>query len=303
MLAPPMGDLDHRTFLVTGANTGIGKETVRALAGRGAKVYLACRSESRTRPVIDEIAAQTGNAGLEFLALDLGDLASVRACAETFLATGEPLHALINNAGLAGRRGLTESGFEMAFGTNHVGPYLLTDLLLDRLRESAPARIVNVASDSHFSAEGIDFDAVRSPTKGRSGLSEYAVSKLANVLHAQELSRRLDGAGVATYALHPGVIASDVWRQVPWPVRPLMKLAMRSPADGARTSVHCATSPDVAEESGQYYSVGKRKPASEVATPELGRELWERSAAWVAAASPGAAAPRSQDRGRRARRE
>jgi dehydrogenase/reductase SDR family protein 13 len=272
-----VGDLDGRTFLVTGANTGIGRETVRALAGRGAKVFLACRSEARTRPVIDEIAAQTGNTALEFLPLDLGELSSVRACADSFLAAGEPLHALINNAGLAGQRGITESGFELAFGTNYVGPFLLTSLLLDRLRESAPARIVNVASEAHYRAPGIDFEAVRKPTQSLGGLREYAVSKLADVLHAQELARRLDGAGVTTYALHPGVIASDVWRRVPWPARSLMKLGMRSPEEGAKTSLYCATSPDVAGESGHYYDDARRKEPSAGATPELAAELWDRS--------------------------
>jgi NAD(P)-dependent dehydrogenase (short-subunit alcohol dehydrogenase family) len=278
-----MGELDGKTYLVTGANTGIGRETARALAGRGAKLFLASRSEAKTRPVIDDIAATTGNAELEFLALDLSDLASVRSCAEAFLGRGEPLHALINNAGLAGQRGMTASGFEIQFGTNHVGPFLLTSLLLERLRESAPARIVNVASEAHYRAKGIDYEAVRRPTKTFTALSEYAVSKLANVLHAQELARRLDGSGVTTYSLHPGVIASDIWRGVPWPIRPLMKMRMRSPAEGAQTSLYCATSPDVAGDSGQYYEDSRPKRPGPAATPELGAELWERSEAWVGA--------------------
>jgi NAD(P)-dependent dehydrogenase (short-subunit alcohol dehydrogenase family) len=278
-----MGDLDGRNFLVTGANTGIGAETVRALAARGAQVWLACRSAERTQPVIEKISAETGNAQLHFLALDLGDLDSVRACADSFLATGEPLHVLLNNAGLAGARGLTTSGFELAFGTNHVGHFLLTELLLDRVRHSAPARIVNVSSVAHFSADGIDFDAVRRPTAHLTGVPEYAVSKLANVLHAQELARRLEGSGVTTYALHPGVIASDVWRAVPWPIRPLMKLRMQSPRDGAQTSLYCATSPDAAGETGLYYDSSRVKGASTVATPELAAELWRRSEDWVAA--------------------
>ena len=118
---------------------------------------------------------------------------------------------------------MTQSGFELAFGTNYVGPFLLTGLLLDRLRESAPARIVNVSSIGHYRAAGIDYEAVRRPTKSLTGLPEYAVSKLGNVLHAQELARRLKGDGITTYSLHPGAIASDVWRRVPWPVRPLIK--------------------------------------------------------------------------------
>lgn len=276
-----MGDLDLRTVLVTGANTGIGRATVRVLAARGARVFLACRSEAKTKLVIDEISAQTGNTHLEFLPLDLGDLSSVRACASAFLSAGEPLHVLINNAGLAGQRGITLSGFELAFGTNYVGPFLFTSLLLDQLRDSAPARIVNVASGAHYSATGIDFAAVRGSTKSLTGMPEYAVSKLANVLHAQQLARRLDGTRVTTYALHPGVIASDIWRRVPWPARALMKLRMRSPDEGAKTSLYCATSPDVANDSGHYYDNARRRPPSAVATAELAAELWDRSTAWI----------------------
>ncbi|MFL5829205.1 MAG: SDR family oxidoreductase [Solirubrobacteraceae bacterium] len=276
-----MGDLDGTTYLVTGANSGIGKAVARELAARGGRVFLAGRSESKTRAAIKEIIDRTGNTALHFLPLDLGSLSSVRACAEAFLANGEPLHALVNNAGVAGKRGVTDSGFELTFGTNYVGPFLLTNLLLERLRQSGPARIVNVASDAHFSAKGIDFEAVRRPTRSRTGLPEYSVSKLANVLHAQELARRLDGQGITTYSLHPGVIATNIWRGIPWPIRPLMKLPMRSPDDGAKTPVYCATAPELAAESGQYYEDAKRKDASATATPELGAELWERSEAWV----------------------
>ena len=276
-----MAELDGRTFLLTGANTGIGKETARALASRGARLYLACRSESSGRRAIDEIAAKTGNGSLELLSLDLGDLDSVRRCAEAFLAAGEPLHVLINNAGLAGTRGMTESGFELAFGTNHVGPFLLTDLLLDRLRQSAPARIVTVASKAHYDAPGIDFDDVRRPTGSFTGRREYAVSKLANVLHAQELARRLDGSGVSTYALHPGVVASDIWRRVPWPIRPLMKRRMISTEEGAATSLHCAASPEVAGQSGLFYDRCQSVAPNPVATPELGELLWKRSTQWT----------------------
>jgi NAD(P)-dependent dehydrogenase (short-subunit alcohol dehydrogenase family) len=276
-----VGDLDGRTFLITGANTGIGKETARALAGRGARVYLACRSQESGRRTIEEISAQTGNRELELLSLDLGDLSSVRRCAQAFLATGEPLHVLINNAGVAGARGMTESGFERMFGTNHVGPFLLTNLLLDRLRSNAPARIVNVASEAHYHAPGIDWEAVRRPTKSFTTMREYSVSKLANVLHAQELARRLDGSGVTTYALHPGVIASDIWRGVPWPLRSLMKRRMDTPEHGARTSLYCATSPEVAGESGRYYDDCRAKEPGAAATPELAGELWRRSSGWT----------------------
>jgi NAD(P)-dependent dehydrogenase (short-subunit alcohol dehydrogenase family) len=205
----------------------------------------------------------------------------VRDCATAFLGQDRPLHVLLNNAGLAGSRGVTPSGFELMFGTNHVGPFLLTNLLLDRLRASAPARIVNVASGAHFGARGIDWEAVRRPTHTITGMREYSVSKLANVLHAQELARRLEGAGVTTYSLHPGVIASDIWRRVPWPARSMMKLRMDSPEHGARTSVYCATSPEVADESGLYYDGCRRKDPSAAATPALAAELWRRSAEWT----------------------
>jgi retinol dehydrogenase 12 len=277
-----VADLDGKTFLITGANTGIGKETVRGLAARGARVFLACRSPRQGRQAIEEIRAQTGNRELELLSLDLGDLGSVRACAESFLATGEPLHVLINNAGLAGQKGMTTSGFELAFGTNHVGPFLLTNLLLDRLCESAPARIVNVASVAHYNAPGIDYEAIRQPTRSFTGMREYAISKLANVLHAQELARRLDRADVTTYALHPGTVASDIWRRVPWPLRPLMTRRMSSPREGARTSLYCATSPEVAGETGQYYDDCRRKEPAAAATAARGEELWARSSDWVA---------------------
>ena len=276
-----MGDLDGRTFLITGANTGIGRETARALAARGARLHLACRSQDAGRRTIDEISAQTGNRQLELLALDLGDLDSVRRCADAFLSTGEPLHVLINNAGLAGAHGMTASGFEIAFGTNHVGPFLLTSRLLDRLQSSAPARIVNVASVAHYNAPGIDWEAIRKRTRSFTGMREYSTSKLANVLHAQELARRLDGAGVTTYALHPGTIASDIWRRVPWPVRPLMTRRMQSPEQGARTSLYCATSPDVAGETGGYYDDCRRKEPAAAATAGLAAELWRRSVEWT----------------------
>ncbi|HEY1713866.1 MAG TPA: SDR family oxidoreductase [Solirubrobacteraceae bacterium] len=276
-----MGEFDALTVLVTGANTGIGRATTESLASGGATVYMACRNQAKAVPVREEIAAATGNANLHLVTLDLADLASVRACADAFCQTGAPLHVLVNNAGLAGKRGTTAGGFELAFGTNHVGPFLLTNLLLDRLRSSAPARIVTVSSEGHYRVDGIDYDAVRRPTRTRTAFHEYCVSKLANVLHSQELARRLDGSGVTTYSLHPGTIASDVWREVPWPIRPLLKLRMRSPEEGAQTSLYCATSPDVAGESGLYYDDCRRKEPSRHATPEAGAELWERSEAWV----------------------
>jgi dehydrogenase/reductase SDR family protein 13 len=282
-----MSDLSGKTFVVTGANTGIGKETVRALAQRGAHVVLACRSEDKTRPVLEEIRAQSPTAKLELIGLDLGDLASVRAGATELLRRDHPIHVLVNNAGLASVRGRTKDGFELAFGTNHLGHYLLTRMLLDRVQKSAapgtPARIVNVSSHSHYSAKTIDFDAVQDASRSVTGLHEYEVSKLANVLFTKELARRLDAAQVTAYALHPGVIASDIWqRRVPRFLSALPRLFMKNTTEGAKTSVYCATSVDVANHTGRYYADCKEKRPNRAADDaELARALWDRSAAWV----------------------
>ena len=268
-----------RVALVTGANTGIGRVTARELARAGARVFIACRSAERAQEALAEIRAAAALGGsVELLQIDLGDFASVRACAQDFLARGLPLHLLVNNAGLAGARGLSASGFELTFGVNHMGTFLFTQLLLERLKASAPARIVTVASRAHTRVRGIDFTVLRQPTQGTGGLPEYGVSKLANVLFSAELGRRLAGTGVTTYALHPGVVATDVWRQVPGPLRWLMKLGMISAEEGARTTLHCATAPALAGESGLYYD--KCRPVAPSAAGQdlaLAAELWRRS--------------------------
>ena len=273
--------MGERTVVVTGANTGIGLATASALAGQGWRVFVACRSEGKGAAAVASIKAATGNDAVFLLPLDLADLSSVRTCADAFLARGEALQVLVNNAGVAGRRGLTKQGFELMFGVNHLGHFLLTQLLLERLTSSGPARVVTVASDAHYSARGIDWDALRRPARGITGLGEYAVSKLCNVLFSQELARRTEGTGVHAYALHPGVVASDIWRRVPWPVRPLVTRRMLTVDQGAQTSLYCATSPSVAGDSGRFYDKCALREASEVATPELGRALWERSEAWT----------------------
>lgn len=147
--------LAGRVALITGANTGIGLVTARELAARGAHVFIACRSVEKGQAAVDEIRNTTGNEKVELLALDLGDFASIRVCAEQFLSRNLPLHLLINNAGLSGAKGMTKSGFELAFGTNHIGPFLFTQLLLDRIKQSAPARIVTIASRAHTRMSGI----------------------------------------------------------------------------------------------------------------------------------------------------
>jgi NAD(P)-dependent dehydrogenase (short-subunit alcohol dehydrogenase family) len=274
--------LSGRVALITGANTGIGFVTARELAKMGAQVFIACRSVERAQSALSEIRAIGGDLQVEALPLDLGDFDSVRECARMFLARDLPLHLLVNNAGLAGARGFTKSGFELAFGVNHVGHFLLTQLLLERIKASAPARIVTVSSRAHIRVRGIDWNAVRQPTGGRSALKEYCVSKLANVLFSAELGRRLEGSGVTTYALHPGVVGSDVWRSLPWILEQLVKLFTLTTDKGAATSLYCATAPEAARETGLYYDKCKVKEASEFGRdPLLAATLWQRSEQWV----------------------
>ena len=277
-----MSELAGRTFLVTGANTGIGRATAEGLARRGGRVYVASRSAEKGAAAVAGLRASTGNDAVEYLSLDLADLDSVRACAASFLARGEPLHVLVNNAGVVRTRGLTRQGFELMFGVNHLGHFVLTNALLGCLEASAPARVVTVSSDSHYAAHGIDWDALRRPERGLTGLHGYAVSKLCNVLFSAELGRRLAGTGVTTYALHPGMVASDIWRRVPWPVRPLIQRRMLTVEQGAETSLYCAASLSVASESGLFYDKCAQREPSAVATPALAAELWKRSEDWSA---------------------
>jgi NAD(P)-dependent dehydrogenase (short-subunit alcohol dehydrogenase family) len=270
-------NLRGKPALVTGANTGIGRVTAVELAKLGARVILACRSEEKTLPVVLEI----GKDKAEFLHLDLADLSSVRSSAETLLARGEPLTLLVNNAGLAGAHGQTRDGFELAFGTNHLGHYLFTRLLLPAIERAEEARVVNVASHGHYRAPGIDWEAVRQPTRTTTAFPEYCVSKLANVLFSAELARRAP-KNVRTYSLHPGAVASDVWREVPWGLRHVLHLFLLSNEQGARTTLYCATSDEVEGQTGLYYDRCKEKRASALARDtSLARELWQRSAEWV----------------------
>jgi retinol dehydrogenase 12 len=281
--------LANKTILITGANTGIGKATAQALAQLGGtdvsaspRIFIAARSIEKTRPVIDEIILASGNSKIEFLHLELDDLNSVAACAHTFGAMKLPLDILINNAGLARATGVTKQGFESTFGVNHLGHFLLTLLLKNALWAAPEARVVTVASAAHARCNGIVFDKLREPRSSLTGWPEYSVSKLANVLFSKELARRWDER-VHTYAVHPGVIASDIWRMLPWPIRPLVTATMRSVEEGAHASVHCATSPAVAHQSGLYYGeLGDEKRSSKLSCDEaLAAQLWNKSLEWV----------------------
>lgn len=280
-----MEDLSGRRAVVTGSNTGIGRATATALATAGASVVLAARSADKTLPVVDAIRATTGNDDVSFLALDLADLAAVRRSAAELVEGGQPLHLLVNNAGVAGQRGLTADGFELAFGVNHLGHFLFTTELLDRLEASAPARVVNVSSTNHYRPKALDLETVREPTDTFVGLRAYDRSKLCNVLFTQELARRHDPATLAAFAVDPGQVASDVWRRIPDPLAALFKRAarMKTTEQGARSSLRAATAPGLEARSGSYLDEdGTVRAPNPVATPALATELWERSEAWVA---------------------
>lgn len=274
-----MAELDVTFSLVTGPTSGIGRVTAEVLASRGAKVWLAARDVSKAEVVRRGIVERGGRA--EVVALDLSDLESVRSCAKLVMQSAEPLQLLINNAGLAGRKGLTRQGFELTFGVNHLGHFLLTQLLLPKLL-AQPSRVVNVSSKAHYQAAGIDFDELRRPGRGLGALHAYAVSKLANVLHAKGLAERYTAGGLHSYALHPGVVKSEVWRQLPQPFRYFFTRSLLSNEEGAETTLYCATSPSVANDSGLYYDECREKtPSGPAQDARLSAELWRRSEAFV----------------------
>lgn len=278
-------DLRDKTFLITGANTGIGRANVLALAALGVgRIVIAARSFERTEPVLAEIRAKNPTGKVDFVELELGDLASVKRAANEVLEKDIPIDVLVNNAGVAGVRGQTRDGFELAFGTNHVGHYLWTEKLLPLVKRARQGRIVIVASNAHYGAKkGIDWDAVRKPTATVSAVSEYFVSKLANVLHANELARRLAGTNVTTYSVHPGGVASDIWKRRLGVFALLLRPVLITNERGTKTQLRCETAPELARESGLYYDKQRPRKASSVARDvKVQDELKARSDAYVA---------------------
>jgi retinol dehydrogenase 12 len=279
--------LHDKSFFVTGANSGIGRALVEALAARGGRVVLATRSEERTRPVLSAIESRSPGARVQWVSLDVSDLGSVRRAAQSYLASGQPIDVLVNNAGVAGTRALSADGFDLTYATNHIGPFLLTSLLLPRLRESPQGRVVNVASGAHLMVKRIDWSVLERRTKpGRSGFSDYAVTKLMNVLHAKELARRLAGTRVTTYALHPGAVASNIWRALPQPFQWFGKLFMLTNEQGAESPLYCATAPELAASTGRYYDrMHEARPSRLAEDAALAQELWARTETAVQSAA------------------
>lgn len=273
-----------RTFLVTGANSGIGCAMVEALAAQGGHLVLGCRSEERTMPVLKALRSRYPAVDATFLPLDVSDLTSIREATADFLATGRTLDVLVNNAGVAGTRALSKDGFDLTYATNHIGPFLLTNLLLPRLQESPEGRVVNVASVAHMRVKHIDWSVLeRRATAKRSGFADYATTKLMNVLHAKELARRLAGTSVTTYSLHPGAVASNIWRSLPQPLQWFLKLFMMSNEEGAETPLYCATSAELRGVTGRYYDHCRETTPNPLADlVPLAQELWDRTNRLVA---------------------
>jgi len=261
--------------IVTGANTGIGKETARALARSGATVVLACRDIAKAEAARADIAETTKNTSVVVLPLDLADFASIRAFARTVGERYGKVDLLVNNAGVtARRRGVTKDGFETTFGVNHLGTALLTLELLPLLKKGDHARIVVLSSDLHYRGK-MGWDDLQFTARKYGGITAYNQSKLANVLFTKALARRLAGTGVTVNALHPGVVATELTRSYPRPLVAVMKMFLLTPAQGAECSLHVATAPELAGVTGEYFEKSRIKPASRAARDEAAQEkLW-----------------------------
>jgi len=273
----PQVDLRGRRFLVTGAATGIGLATADGLAERGAEVLFGARTWDRASPAVAWLRKRHPEASIMPFSADLSNLREVDRAAKELLAAGEPLHGLINNAAIAGARGVSADGFELTYATNHLGPFLLTERLLPLLEASAPSRIVMVTSHWHFDVTGIPWNRLERPIRSPlARLKRYRETKLMNVLYARELSRRLKGTKVSTYAAHPGMVASDIWRRIPQPLRGLFMGFMLTPEDGAQTQLRCAIDPTIEGESGLYWKRTQPHPPSSLAQDDrLGDRLRE----------------------------
>ncbi|WP_437834194.1 SDR family oxidoreductase [Sorangium sp. So ce1153] len=275
--------MNGKVCVVTGGNTGIGKETARGLAQRGAKVVLASRDTGRGEAARDDIARTTGNKDVEVMALDLASKASIRAFAEALRAKHDRLDVLVNNAGVWQRsRAATGDGIEATFGVNHVGTWLLTQELLPLLKQSAPSRIVVLSSKLHYRGQ-MGWDDLQFERRKYGAGAAYSQSKLANVLFTKALARRLEGTGVTVNAVHPGVVATELMREFPKIVVKLFNLFLLTPEQGAACSLHVATAPELAGVTGEYFEKSRILPAATAALDEAAQErLWKLTEALAA---------------------
>ncbi|KAM4590119.1 dehydrogenase/reductase SDR family member 13-like [Fundulus diaphanus] len=275
-----------KTVIITGSNTGIGKSTALELAKRGARVILACRNKEKAEAAAFDIRKESGNNQVVFMQLDLASLKSVCSFAETFLKTEPRLDVLINNAGVIGP-GHTEDGFGLAFGVNHLGHFLLTNLLLERLRQCGPSRVVTVSALLHRFGN-IDFHLLASqkdlvPSQSAwHNFQTYCNSKLCNVLFTRELANQLEGTDVTCYTLHPGVIYTELCRNMSWWLQlfmmPLAKLFFLDPKGGSQTTLYCALQEGIEPLSGRYFSnCALQKVEAKGRDDGLAKKLWELS--------------------------
>jgi NAD(P)-dependent dehydrogenase (short-subunit alcohol dehydrogenase family) len=269
-----------KTCIVTGANSGIGKETALGLAQIGARVVMVCRNAEKGKAALEEIRRESGSSQVDLLIADMSSQASVRALAEQIRQKHPCLDVLVNNAGgAAWARTLSAEGFELTLAANYLGAALLTLLLLDLLKASAPARIVNVSSSESQDAR-LDMQDLRFERRKYSAVAAYRQSKLLMNVFTFELARRLAGTGVTANCLHPGAVATNIWSADSTPsivklIVPLMKPFMLSSKQGAAVSLYLATSPEVAQVSGEYFvksKPAKSKPLSR--DPKLMAEVW-----------------------------
>ncbi len=275
-------NLSGKICCITGGTSGIGKETALALARMGATIILPARNLELAATVKKEIMDKTGNANIDIMPCDLVLFDSIRSFAKMFLAKYDRLHILVNNAGIMEpTRQISRDGIERTFAVNHLAPFLLTNLLLETIKQSAPARIVNVSSDGYKSGT-INFDDIEGKQQ-YSGFRVYAQSKLANILFTQKLSSMLIGTGVTVNALHPGMTATNLLNLLPPFVRPLAKMFMLTPAQGAETTVYLASSPEAAMTTGKYFIKKKIAPLSAKAqNADSADRLWSVSERYIA---------------------
>jgi retinol dehydrogenase 14 len=281
MVQQPTGPMTGSTVLITGATSGIGMATAAGLAAMGADLAIVGRDRERTEGAARELRT-AGSGHVDLFAADMSSQAEVRRLAGEVLGRLPRIDVLVNNVGgYWNTRHVTADGLERTFALNHLAPFLLTALLLDRLRSSPRARVVNVASGAH-SLGHIDFDDLQGE-RSYSGSRAYNQSKLANVLFTYELARRLQGSTVTANALHPGVVRTGFGAEDPGGVQkllvPFMRRFMKSPAQGAATSIHLASAPDLEQVSGKYFSNSKPKRSSKASYDEaVAARLWQVSA-------------------------
>jgi NAD(P)-dependent dehydrogenase (short-subunit alcohol dehydrogenase family) len=273
------GNMHDKVCLVTGATDGIGKVTARVLVERGAHVIVVGRKQAKTEKVVAEIKQKTGRDTVDYLLADFASLAETRQLVAQFQARYDRLDVLVNNAGtMLVSRQETADHLETTFAVNHLGYFLLTNLLLDVLIASAPARIINVCSDAHVGRE-LDFDDLQM-VQHYQGMEAYGRSKLANLYFTYELARRLDGTGVTVNTVHPGFVGTNIGADnIPLlgkPIKWLINLLAMSPEKGAQTSIYLATSPEVTGVTGKYFVNCQPIPSSPISYDETAaRRLWQ----------------------------